>query len=101
MGDLVTRASKVSLEQNNGRPRFTRGCQPEIKICNMAILYIDKNGVETMVRTTEDMSGKIFQRDVCQFNKFGDIRTCFDWDTGEKIREMKNPKGNWIKVADE
>jgi hypothetical protein len=100
-GQLVDRVVEASAKQNNGKANFQRSCQPEMKRCYMAIFYNDKNGMENMIRTAEDMSGKIVKRDVCEFNKFKDVRTCFDWDTGEQTRSMKDPKGDWIKVADD
>jgi hypothetical protein len=54
-----------------------------------------------MVRRAEDPTGKTVSRDVCEFNKFGDVRICVNWDTGVSIREMKNDHGDWIKVGDE
>jgi hypothetical protein len=49
---------------------------------------------------TEDMNGKALRREVCSFNKFGAVRTCVDWDTGERHRDMKDKTGNWHDVHD-
>jgi hypothetical protein len=99
--DIVSLATKVSARQNNGTPRVRRACQPELKLCTMAILYVVQNGTERMVRVAEDLSGRIVKRELCEFNRFGDVRTCIDYDSGAKTRSMKNPKGDWIRVAND
>jgi hypothetical protein len=54
-----------------------------------------------MLRVSEDINGKIIDRQICTFNSFKDVRTCVDWDTGAGHRDMKDDNGNWQKVADE
>jgi hypothetical protein len=54
-----------------------------------------------MVRTAEDPTGKLIDRDICKFNQFGDVRVCTDWDTGASSREMKNSSGQLYKVGNE
>ena len=95
---MTDRAIAQSARQNNGTASFKRSCQPELKLCNMAIFYVDDKGVSSMVRLAEDLDGKMVKRDVCNFNQFGDIRTCLDWDTSVKTREMKNSTGEWYAV---
>jgi hypothetical protein len=51
-----------------------------------------------MVRVGEDINGKIIKRDYCEFNDFGDIRACTDFDTKSPSREMKDANGNWQEV---
>jgi len=51
-----------------------------------------------MVKLTENLDGAIVRREVCVFNQFSDVRTCFDWDNGSKRRDMKNANGDWYKV---
>ena len=80
---------------------MARLCQPELKICNNAVFLTGKDGKEIMVRTTENLLGKIVSREFCEFNDFGDVRTCVNWDTNATHRDMKDAKGNWSKVADE
>jgi hypothetical protein len=99
--DLVTEAFALSARQNGGEARSGRACQPELKLCNTAIFYKNKDGVEVMLRMAEDPNGKMISRDICAFNDFGDVRTCIDWDTGISIREMKNKNGDWIEVGKE
>ena len=53
--DMVKEAINISASQNRGNPRLSRVCQPELKVCTMAIMYVDKQGKEAMVRTTEDL----------------------------------------------
>ena len=69
-------------------------------MCNNAILFKTKD-VEMMAKTVEDISGRVTRREICGFNKFGDVRYCRNWDTGENRTDMKNSKGVWIKVDDE
>jgi hypothetical protein len=92
---------KRSADQNNGTPRYTRGCQPELKTCYDAIMVVTNDGKVTAVKVVKDMNDKIISREICSFNDSGDIRKCFDWDDGSTHRDMKDSKGNWYKVADE
>jgi hypothetical protein len=50
---------------------------------------------------TENLDGKPIAREFCTFNTYGDVRTCWDWDTQAGHRDMKNTKGEWYKVSDE
>ena len=97
----MTGAFALSARQNDGKPLHGRSCQPELKLCNAAVVFRRDDGVDVMVRRAEDPTGKTVSRDVCEFNKFGDVRICVNWDTGVSIREMKNDHGDWIKVGDE
>jgi hypothetical protein len=96
--DVVHDALTISARQNGGRAQSARVCQPEIKECNMAVFFKGKDGVDMMVRLSEDLDGKTTGRSLCEFNQFGDVRTCTDWDTGVSLREMKNSHGDWIAV---
>ena len=49
---------------------------------------------------SNNIDGKVVQREVCTFNNFGDMRSCVDWDTKETHRDMKDSKGEWSKVSD-
>jgi hypothetical protein len=97
---FVENAVRMSAEQNNGKAVSARVCQPETKTCNNAVIYVSK-GTEIMVKVTRDLRDKIILREVCSFNKQGDIRLCFDWDSGLKHRDMQDSRGNWSKVADD
>jgi hypothetical protein len=99
--ELVSGAFALSARQNGGEARSGRACQPEIKICNTAVFFKRNDGVEVMLRITEDRNGKPISRDICEFNEFKDVRTCTDWDTGTSIREMKNKQGDWIEIGKE
>lgn len=95
---FIEKAMALSAQQNGGKPLLNRACQPELKLCNMAIFF-KLNGHDMMVRRSEDDTGKMVSRDLCDFNDFGDVRTCVDWDSGTKIREMKNSRGEWITIG--
>jgi hypothetical protein len=97
---FVDSAARMSAEQNNGKPVSARVCQPETKTCTNAIIYVSK-GTEIMVKVTRDLRETIILREVCSFNKSGDIRLCLDWDSGSKHRDMQDRTGNWSKVADD
>jgi hypothetical protein len=96
--DMVEAAAKASSSQNNGRPQLVRVCQPELKICNNGISYVSKDGKKMILRTAEDLAGKTIEREICEFNQFGDVRSCLNWDTGVTTKGMKNEKGDWISV---
>lgn len=97
---LVDTAVRLSASQNNGKPISGRVCQPEQKVCNNAVMY-SSEGVQVMLKVTRDLNEKIILREICTFNAPGDIRRCLDWDTKTQHRDMKDSKGEWIKVADE
>jgi hypothetical protein len=99
--ELVDSAVKRSAAQNHGTPRHTRGCQPEIKECYDAIMFVNNDGKATAVKVIKDMNDKIISREICSFNDSFDIRKCFNWDDTSTRRDMKDSKGNWYKVADD
>ena len=94
---FVDMAVDLSARQNGGKPQMGRVCQPELKVCTTAIFF-KYNGSDVVVRRAENAEGQLMNRDFCVFNDFGDIRTCQDWDSGVKTREMKNSRGDWIAV---
>jgi hypothetical protein len=53
-----------------------------------------------MLRVSKNVKGETVAREVCQFNEFSDIRSCFNWDTGKSFQEMKDMKGEWRSVGD-
>ena len=100
-GDIFQKAVKRSSDQNGGKPQFARFCQPEQKVCIIGLSYTQSDGKDGFLKTVEDMDGKIITREVCSFNDFKDVRSCYNWDTGAAHRDMKNATGDWIKIADE
>jgi hypothetical protein len=96
--DTVAAALDQSRRQNGGEPRQTRTCQPEQKLCNVAIFYRDADGRETMVRHAENIAGETISRDVCVFNQFEDIRTCTSFPEGGRRVSMKDRAGAWRQV---
>ena len=99
--ELFEKAVRLSAGQNNGKPQFARFCQPEQKVCIIGLSYTKNDGKDGFLKTVEDMDGKIITREICSFNDFKDVRTCLNWDTGVGHRDMKDPKGDWIKISDE
>jgi hypothetical protein len=99
--EFLDLAIKRSAAQNNGTPKYARGCQPEIRTCYDAIMVVGNDGKMTWVKVIKDMNDKIISREICSFNDSVDIRRCFNWDDGSTRRDMKDSKGDWYKVADE
>lgn len=99
--EIVNKAMERSSSQNNGKPLFHRSCQPELKVCNIGLSYVDNQGKVAFLKTVEDMNGKIIVREACTLNEFNDVRICVDWDTGISHRDMKDSSGTWSKVADQ
>ena len=99
--EFVDSAIKRSAAQNNGKPMYKRGCQPETKTCYDGVMLVGNDGKMTAVKVIKDMNDKIISREVCSFNDSGDIRKCFNWDDGSIHRDMKDTNGNWYKVAEE
>jgi hypothetical protein len=100
-GEFVDAVTVLSAQQNGGRPRYFRSCQPELKVCNTGVVYRDKKGTETAIKVVKDMKEALVSREICSFNGEGDIRICFDWDKLTTHRDMKDAKGDWYKIADE
>jgi hypothetical protein len=98
---LVKVAVQLSLEQNNGKLKNVRTCQPEFKICIDGLPFRGKDGVDYMIRREEDMNGKTLRRELCSFNSDFDVRRCIDWDSGAVRRDMKDGDGRWQKIADQ
>ena len=99
--EFLDKVIKRSADQNNGKPYYTRSCQPEFKTCYDAVTVVASDGKLSMVKVTKDMNDKIIRREICSFNNSVDIRTCYDWDEGTAHRDMKDSSGNWYKIADE
>jgi hypothetical protein len=97
----VQRATDLSGQQRAGQPETLRFCEPELRVCNVGVVWKGSNGHRMFLRQAEDMSGKPLEREVCAINSFGDVRVCVDWDTSRKYRDMKDTKGHWYKVADQ
>jgi hypothetical protein len=88
-------------EQNGGKPKVSRACEPKSKVCITAIFFDGKDSKQVMLKLVEDLQGKPMTREVCTFNKNNEVRVCVDWDDGSKRRDAKNYKGDWYKIADE
>jgi hypothetical protein len=99
-GDVRKQALELSSKQRGGRPETLRYCEPELKVCNVGVVWRTSNGTRMFLRQAEDLSGKSLEREVCEINSFGDVRVCVDWDTNSKHRDMKDVKGHWYNVAD-
>ena len=96
---IVERAFALSTAQHAGTPTFVRNCQPELKICNMAVLFRSDAGKDMMVRAVEDLHGTMITREICEFNTFGDNRFCVNFDTKQTHRDLKDSQGNWSQVS--
>lgn len=99
--EIVNKAMDRSASQNNGKALFHRSCQPQLKVCNIGLSYVDNQGKVAFLKTIEDMNGKVIVREACTLNDFKDVRICVDWDTGISHRDMKDSSGTWSKVADQ
>jgi hypothetical protein len=97
---VVDKSVELSAQQNGGKPRYIRSCQPENKTCFNAVMF-NLKGAETIAKITRDMNDRVIRRELCSFNASGDIRICLDWDTKRGHRDMQDSNGNWSKIADE
>lgn len=99
---VLDRAIELSKKEHGGDPAFDRICQPELKECITGLSFTAPDGTYMVIKVTENMAGKALRREVCSFNrKYGDLRTCVDWDTGENRRDKKDRDGNWHRVDDD
>lgn len=96
---LLHRATELSKKEHGGEPSFDRICQPELRECITGLSFTAPDGTYMIMKVTENMSGKTLRREVCTFNKkYGNERTCVDWDTGANHRDKKDKQGNWHQV---
>lgn len=98
--EFVGAATARSAQQNNGTPAYIRSCQPELKVCNSGLFYVDNNNTQILIKVTRDIHDKVLNRELCEINPTGDIRKCVDWDTGASHSDMKDKKGDWYQVSD-
>jgi ATP-dependent protease ClpP protease subunit len=96
---FIERAVALSAAQHGGNPSFNRNCQPEMKVCNMAIFFRSEKGIDMMAHTVEDLHGKMIIREICEFNSFGDNRLCVNFDTKQTHRDLRDAQGNWTQVS--
>jgi hypothetical protein len=96
---MIDSAIAMSSSQNGGAPRTVRSCQPQAGVCATGILF-KLNGTDAILLSRQNIDGRIVEREICTFNSFGDMRSCVDWDTKATHRDMKDPSGEWSKVAD-
>ena len=61
--------------------------------------YFLKDGRQGLAVVIQDMRGKTMRREVCEFNNANDVRSCVDWDSGAKHRDVKNTKGDWVQLT--
>jgi hypothetical protein len=61
---IVSTAIDRSKSQNGGTPNMRRTCQPELSLCNMAIIFKGADGKDTMVRVAQDSNEKMVSRDI-------------------------------------
>jgi hypothetical protein len=99
--DFVNRATALSAQQNNGTPKYFRGCQPQAGVCITGLSYRDKDNADMAIKVTKDARDVLISREVCAFNEMGDVRLCVDWDKSTSHRDMKDIKGDWYKVSDD
>jgi hypothetical protein len=98
--EMLEKATALSASQHSGKPDFNRFCQPEFKTCAITLSFTLRNGREGFLKVVEDLDGKVIRRESCEFNEFGDVRSCLNWTDGTTHRDMKNVKGEWYKVSD-
>lgn len=96
---MVSNAIDISSSQNGGTPTTLRSCQPQSRVCTSGVMF-KLDGVNTVLLSRQNIDGKVIEREICTFNRYGDMRSCVDWDTKETHRDMKDSKGEWSKVAD-
>lgn len=99
--NTLTSALALSKSQNGGAAKVSVTCSAQRDLCSFAVLFKMQDGLDAMIRFTKDASGLLVQKGFCDFDKFGDTRTCIDWDTAETHREWKNSQGDWVKMGDQ
>jgi hypothetical protein len=99
--EFIDKVAKLSAEQNDGNAALSRLCQPELKNCILGLAYLLKDGRQGLAVVIQDANGKTMRREVCEFNKSNDVRSCIEWDSGAKHRDLKTTKGDWVQITGE
>ena len=99
-GKLLDRAMTLSKNQNNGSALFTRACEPEREECINGLSFNAPDGTYMIMKTTENLRGKMMSREICSFTNSRTERVCIDWDTGERHHDLKDKKGDWNSTGD-
>ena len=97
--DFIDSVAKLSAEQNDGNAATSRLCQPQFNNCVLGLSYYLKDGRQALAVVIQDMRGKTIRREVCEFNNANDVRSCVDWDSGAKHRDVKNTNGEWVQIT--
>ena len=99
--DFIEKVAKLSAEQNDGNAALSRLCQPELKNCILGLAYLLKDGRQGLAVVIQDLHGKTMRREVCEFNSSNEVRSCVDWDSGTKHRDLRTTKGDWVQITGE
>jgi hypothetical protein len=97
--DFIDSVAKLSAEQNDGNAATSRLCQPQFNNCVLGLSYFLKDGRQALAVVIQDIRGKTMRREVCEFNNANDVRSCVDWDSGAKHRDVKNYDGDWVQLT--
>src|SRR6266404_6617953 len=97
--DFIDSVAKLSAEQNDGNAATSRLCQPQLNNCVLGLSYFLKDGRQGLAVVIQDLRGKTMRREVCEFNNSNDVRSCADWDSGTKHRDVKNTDGDWVQIV--
>jgi len=95
---MTDSAFELSKKQNGGTPRTLRSCQPSIGVCTTGVMF-NLKGDDMVLMSRQNIDGKTIEREICTYNNFGDMRSCFNWDTKATHRDMKDNKGVWSEVS--
>ena len=98
--EFIDKVSKVSADQNDGKPILSRLCQPDLDNCILGLEYLLPDGRKGLAVVIQDAKGKTLRREVCEFNSSSDVRNCVDWDSGAKHHDIKNTKGDWVRTIE-
>jgi hypothetical protein len=98
--EFIDKVANLSAVQNDGKPAISRLCQLELDSCVLGLTYSLKDGRQGVAIVIQDVNGKALRREVCEFNNSSDVRSCVDWDSGAKHRDIRNVKGDWVQTIE-
>ncbi len=95
---MVSDLAELSAQQNQGKPKLERFCEPELKTCTVVLSARRPDGGELAFLEIEDSAGELLARQTCTVNATHDVRNCLNMEDDGTQQFMKGMDGNWKMI---
>ncbi len=95
---MVRDLAELSAQQNEGKPKLERFCEPELKTCTVVLSARKRDGGELAFLEIEDAAGELLARQTCTVNATHDVRNCLNMEDGVAQQFMKGTDGDWKMI---